>query len=290
MAQIALGTVQFGMRYGIANQSGQVCLTEARKMLELAAVNNIGAIDTAIAYGESESCLGEIGVQGFKVVTKLPVVPEDCPDVRGWVYEQVAASMTRLRVSSLYGLLLHRSEQLFDKRIGNKLYDALQEIKASGQVRKVGVSIQNPHELERIITLFPSGLVQAPFNLVDRRLHTGGWLSRLKGNDIEVHTRSVFLQGLLLMSLTAIPAQFSSWGSLWTTWHAWLSLHDISALQACLAFPMGFQEIDSVVVGADSARQLQQILIASIFYQQTDLPSLQCEDEKLINPACWLPS
>lgn len=285
-AVLALGTVQFGLPYGIANQVGQVSRQEAKAMLQLAAANGIDTLDTAIAYGESETCLGEVGTQGFKLVTKLPAVPEGCADVSGWVQDQVAASLVRLGVSAVYGLLLHRSEQLLDSR-GKELYQALQDLKDSGQVQKVGVSIYAPSELEAVTKLFRLDLVQAPFNLVDRRLHTTGWLRRLKDDGVEIHARSVFLQGLLLMPQAAIPPKFAPWSSLWKRWHQWLSDHDVSAVQACLAFPLGFSEIDRVVIGADSVSQLAQIISAAQSAPQVYLPDLQSEEESLINPSCW---
>jgi len=283
--RLALGTVQFGLPYGIANQAGQVTRTEAKAMLQLAVNNGIDTLDTAIAYGESETCLGEVGTQDFKLVTKL-ALPDGCADVRGWVQEQVAGSLTRLGVRAVYGLLLHRSEQLLGSN-GKAFYQALQELKDSGQVQKVGVSIYSPSELEAISKLFCLDLVQAPFNLVDRRLHTTGWLRRLKNDGVEIHTRSVFLQGLLLMPQAAIPNKFAQWGELWKRWHKWLSDYDVSAVQACLSFPLAFSEIDRVVVGADSVNQLEQIIAAAISVSPVDLPDLHCEAESLINPACW---
>ena len=284
--RLALGTVQFGLPYGIANQVGQVTRPEAKAMLQLAAANGIDTLDTAIAYGISETCLGEMGTQGFKLVTKLPALPDGCDDINSWVQEQVAASMARLGVSAVYGLLLHRSEQLLGPN-GKGLYLALQELKDNGQVLNVGVSIYAPNELGAITKLFRLDLVQAPFNLVDRRLHTPGWLQRLKDEGVEIHTRSAFLQGLLLMSPAAIPLKFSPWSHLWEKWHKWLSDNEVSAVQACLAFPLAFKEIDRLVVGADSVDQLKQLIGLTNSAQLSDFPNLKCEDEHLINPACW---
>ena len=98
MSRLALGTAQFGLAYGIANQEGQVTRSDSNTMLQLAAANGIDMLDTAIAYGESETCLGEVGVQGFKLVTKLPAVPDDCMDVQNWVQEQLKVSLARLNV------------------------------------------------------------------------------------------------------------------------------------------------------------------------------------------------
>jgi aryl-alcohol dehydrogenase-like predicted oxidoreductase len=284
--RLALGTVQFGLPYGIANQDGQVSRLATKAMLQLAATNSIDMLDTAIDYGESETCLGEVGVQGFKLVTKLPAVPDGCADVRNWVQEQIAASLTRLGVSTVYGLLLHRPEQLLGTS-GKALYQTLQVLKETGLVQKVGVSVYAPSELEALTPQYHFDLVQAPFNLMDRRLHTTGWLQRLKYEGVEVHTRSAFLQGLLLMPQTAIPPKFAPWSDLWERWHKWLSDHDVSAVQACLAFPLSVPEIDRVVVGADNVSQLEQVISAAASDVPSDLPDLSCDAENLINPARW---
>ncbi|MBK7354702.1 MAG: aldo/keto reductase [Propionivibrio sp.] len=284
--KLALGTVQFGLKYGIANQSGQVMRTEAKAMLQLAADIGIDTIDTAIAYGESEACLGEAGIQGFKLVTKAPPAPDGIADAGRWIRDQMAASLDRLGVNSIYGLLLHQSDQLLGLH-GKDIYHSLQCLKESGQVKKIGVSVYSPRELEVIPKLFCLDLVQAPFSLVDRRLQSTGWLQRLKDAGVEIHTRSAFLQGLLLMSRADTPTKFSPWNALWDRWNQWLSGHEISALQACLAFPLSFPQIDRVVVGADSVRQLAQIFRAASNAPQSCWPDLQCEDENLINPSRW---
>jgi aryl-alcohol dehydrogenase-like predicted oxidoreductase len=284
--KLALGTVQFGLPYGIANQAGQASRSEAKLMLQLASASGIDTLDTAIAYGSSETCLGEAGVQGFKVVTKLPVVPDDCGDVSAWIQQQVNLSLLRLGVTAVYGLLLHRPDQLLGAN-GAKIYQALQALKDKGQVQKVGISIYAPSELEALIPRFPFDLVQAPFNLVDRRFYSTGWMQRLKDNDVEVHTRSAFLQGLLLMNQSDIPSKFSQWGGLWNSWHEWLSEQNGLALHACLAFSLSFPEIDRVIVGADTVSQLAEIVSAVNDHPKYDFPNIQCGDENLINPGRW---
>jgi aryl-alcohol dehydrogenase-like predicted oxidoreductase len=286
MMRLALGTAQFGLPYGIANQDGQVTRPVAKAMLQLAAASRIDTLDTAIAYGESETCLGESGSRSFKLVTKLPAMPDGCADIGNWVQAQVAGSLSRLGATALDGLLLHRPRQLLEAG-GKALYHALQALKETEQVKKVGVSIYAPSELEALTPRYRFDLVQAPFNLVDRRLHTTGWLQRLKEEGIEVHTRSAFLQGLLLMSPATMPAKFASWSLLWSKWHDWLAEHSASAVQACLAYPLSFPEIDRVVVGADSVSQLEQIITAASSCAPVDLPDLRCNAENLINPAYW---
>jgi len=284
--RLALGTAQFGFSYGIANQTGQVMQADISKMLKLALSNGIDTLDTAIAYGESETCLGEFGTEGFKIVTKLPSLPENYSDVNSWVREQVSGSLARIGVSAVYGLLLHHPVQLIESN-GTKLFYALQELKQAGFIKNVGISIYSPTELDVLPKRFHFDIVQAPFNLVDRRLHITGWLQRLKEDDVEIHTRSSFLQGLLLMSGENRPSKFAPWSDLWKKWHKWLADQNVSAVQACLAFSLSFPEIDRVIVGADSVKQLQQIIEAASTVTVIQFPNLSCDDENLINPSRW---
>jgi len=284
--RLALGTVQFGLNYGIANQAGKVRLSAAKNMLQLLINNGGDTLDTAVAYGESESCLGEIGTKGFKLVTKLPAVPDGHSDINNWVREQIAASVNRLGVDSVYGVLLHRSDQLLMTN-GRVLFNALQDLKETGLVQKIGVSVYAPSELDALIPQYQFDLIQAPLNLIDRRFATSGWLQRLQQKNVEIHTRSAFLQGLLLMPREAIPSKFAPWAALWDNWHNWLACHAVSAVQTCLAYPLAFPEVERVVIGADSLSQLEQIIEAALPVHIDGLPDLHCEDGNLINPANW---
>jgi hypothetical protein len=189
-------------------------------------------------------------------------------------------------VQSVYGLLLHRSDQLL-KPNGKALFKALQELKEAGLVQKIGVSIYAPSELDMLIPQYQFGLVQAPFNLIDRRISQSGWLQRLKQDGVEIHTRSAFLQGLLLMPRSEIPSKFATWSELWDIWHNWLAQHSVTAIQASLAYPLSFAEIDRVVVGADSVSQLEEIFSAATGVTSVDFPDLHCDAESLINPSKW---
>ena len=282
-SRLTLGTAQFGMPYGIANASGQVSRDEAKRILNIARANRIDSIDTAIAYGESEECLGDAGVGNFRVVTKLPPVPEDVPDVKGWIGGQVEASLRRLRIDTLYGLLLHRSAQFGAARVRT----ALARQKASGKVRKIGVSIYAPDELDELPVAGALDIVQAPLNLVDHRLVSSGWLDRLHGYGIEVHARSAFLQGLLVMTRTSIPERFFKWSGIWDAWHDWLSVNNMTAVQACLGFALSFPEVDRVVVGVETVHQLSQLIEAARLPMNIDFPDIASTEAKLINPSLW---
>ncbi len=216
-ARLVLGTVQLGMAYGIANRDGQVSAEEAAAILAQAREGGIRTLDTAIAYGESEQRLGQIGVRDWQVISKLPPIPAGTSDVRAWVRSSLEGCLMRLGIPRLHGLLLHRSQDLIGPHAAT-LGAALEEVKAEGRVSKLGVSIYSPDELEPLYSRFALDLVQAPFNVVDRRLETSGWLARLRSGGTEVHVRSAFLQGFLLMPPAERPAHFARWNTLWATW------------------------------------------------------------------------
>jgi hypothetical protein len=285
-SRLALGTVQFGLSYGVSNRQGQTSLDVAGRMVSFAADIGVNTIDTAIDYGESEQVLGKIGVGNFNVVSKLPPLPKSVRDVDSWAFCEAEASLKRLKLDRLHGLLLHRSSDLHDAR-GTALYAAMQKLQSKGYVQKIGISIYSPAELDSCVGKFEFDLIQAPFNLVDHRLFTSGWLQRLKENGCEVHVRSAFLQGLLLLPQSAIPDKFSQWSSIWNNWHQWLRQHDADAVRACLGYPLSFPQIDRIIVGANDLEQLRQIAIVvghNIDYQ---FPNLACNEENLINPARW---
>jgi len=284
--RLALGTVQFGLPYGIANQTGQVSRDEVAAILEYAQLSGVDTLDTAMAYGESEKCLGKAGIADWRVVSKLPVAEECCPDVSAWVRESVADSLGRLSISRLYGLLLHRSDEFLAPH-GDRLYRAMLTLKNTGIVEKIGVSVYEPDELEALCSRFHFDLVQVPFNILDHRFATSGWFDRMKQAGTEIHVRSIFLQGLLLMDKDRRPAYFERWGQLWQLWEAWLDERGLTPLQACVGHALSYPEIDRVLVGVESLKQIKEILSGAKVEGVVPPKSLTSNDGDLINPSHW---
>jgi aryl-alcohol dehydrogenase-like predicted oxidoreductase len=282
--RLALGTAQFGMSYGIASATGRMPLDACGEILALARASGVDTLDTAIAYGEAEAVLGRIGVDNMRVITKLPALPDDVADVEGWVHRMITGSLMRLGIASLDSVLLHRPGQLLERR-GQLLHDALAGLKAEGITRRVGVSIYAPDELDAILPRFQLDLVQAPFNVFDRRLERSGWLQRLSAAGVEVHVRSVFLQGLLLMKHA--PHGFERWAPLWRRWSEWIEASSVTRVRACLQFALGQPDVQRVVVGVDSAEHFQQILAAADAPCTLPPDNLSTGDVDLIDPSRW---
>lgn len=284
--KLALGTAQFGLSYGVANASGQVSEDEVRKILNYAHANGIESIDTATAYGSSEQVLGRCGVESFNIISKILNVPNDNNNVYEWVEKQAVNSIDRLGVNSLHGLLLHRPMQLFEPE-GYSLYQSLLKLKQAKVVKKIGVSVYSAIELESILAHWDFDIVQVPLNLLDRRMVDTGSLARLKSKSVEIHVRSVFLQGLLLLPKAKRPAFFLDWADIFQEYDNWLLKNNLSPLTACLQYALSLPEVDRIIVGVDSFQQFEEIIRASSYKPLSFPSSFSCSDERLVNPASW---
>ncbi len=288
MSKIALGTVQFGIDYGINSENGQVRPEEVRSILNYAHSQNIDLLDTAPAYGNSEKVLGAANVQNFKVVTKTRHFDnaEISNDDIELLKKDFSCSLADLRQESFYGVLVHNASDLL-KPGSKKLFDQLESLKQAEKIKKIGVSVYDNKQLQSILENFDIDIVQLPFNILDKRLIDSGMLSILQNRGIEVHARSVFLQGLLLMSNQDRPRKFHRWNALWKTWHEWLNDNQITALEAAIRHAVSMPEISKVLVGVDTKDQLKEIIIASDGIFPNIPAELYTNDVNLLNPSNW---
>ena len=286
-SRLALGTAQFGSQYGVANRAGAIPDRELAAILQAAKTAGINVCDTAALYGNAESRLGNAGVDGWRIVTKLPAVPADISDIEAWVIAALRDSLARLRQRSVYGLLLHRAADLRGPHAAS-LYAALASARAQGLVTKIGLSIYDPAELDDLWPAFRFDLVQAPLNVFDRRLVSSGWLERLARDGAEVHARSAFLQGALLMSDAERPSYFDRWSPLFAEWSAWLRQHRVTAAKACLDFVLSHRAVSQVVIGVDSQAQLRELVAAAGAPAAVAPPAgLASDDVELLEPFRW---
>jgi len=286
--RLALGTAQFGIHYGIANVLGQVSYEDAEAMLLMARNAGIDTLDTAIAYGEAESLLGCIGVSDFQLISKIPAIREPTGSGEDWVQIQVESSLSRLRVNRLKGLMLHAPDDLLGPH-GLSIARGMQRVKEAGLVDFLGLSVYNPEQLAAVIELLPVEIIQIPLNIFDRRFFESGWLDRLTQQGIEIHARSAFLQGLLLMASENVPSIFKPFSPIIDNWHSWLAKQSpkISPVQACISHVASYSGISRIVIGADTCGQLQEILIAASLNSRQAPACLSSPATSLINPSEW---
>ncbi len=286
MSKIALGTAQFGLPYGISNVNGQVERAEINQIFKQARTAGITMLDTAIAYGNSEENIGATDSEGFEVVTKLPPLTGAETSVSQWARSQIENSLAKLKRNSVYGLLLHNPADLLGA-YGDELYASLALLKEEGLVKKIGISIYTPTELDSLIPTYMPDIVQAPLNVFDRLLETSGWLARLSKMNVEVHIRSVFLQGLLIQKPTERPANFEKWNQEFAKFDSWTESRQVSRLAACLGHVLSYPEISKVLVGVTSTNELAEIITATTGESQRAPDNLQSSDLELIQPINW---
>ena len=285
--KLALGTVQFGLDYGVANTDGKVDTTTMTSILQEAWAKGIDTLDTAISYGESEKRLGMTNVKDWRIVTKLPEIPNECTNINTWILNQVQKSLLRLGVTRISALLLHRPDQLLESN-GVEIWKALQDLKQKNIVKKIGFSVYDCNQLDALWDSFQPNIVQMPYNLLDQRFLISGWMKKMNDAGVEIHVRSIFLQGLLLMSKSDRPEKFNHWKEIWEVLDAWLLEYDITAVEAAISFAMDNPYIDKIVVGVDNVQQLEEILSIILKRKIVHPPkSLHTSDVRLINPSQW---
>lgn len=284
--KIVLGTAQFGMHYGISNTRGQVPLEEVCHILEFAYQNGVTTLDTAAAYGESESVLGQALQETafpFKVISKLPPIGA-VADVR----RKVEASLEKLQVDQLYGYMLHSFSTYQDMP---QVMEALYLLQEEGLVEKIGISLYHPEDAAMLLSENVAlNLTQVPFNIFDQRFKSA--LGLLKANLVEVHARSAFLQGLFFMEPQTLPPHFTGVAPKINKLQQ-LARHAEVPLEAMLLlFVLAQNNIDKVTLGVNSLKDLQQNLAVDVYLQriQEMLPELRSfmeTDENILLPYKW---
>ena len=284
--KLILGTAQFGQNYGITNVTGKVSAVEIKSIFKNARSNQINTLDTASSYGDSEKVLGNIGISDFDVITKLPSIGSSTSKIYENYENVIVSSLKDLKISCIETVLLHRPEELLSF-YGDAIYDALRKLKDRGLVNRIGISIYSPELLEDINPKYLFDVIQVPLNVFDRRIISSGWLTRLSQMGVSVIARSVFLQGILLSQVNDLPAYFSQWRPHFKQWIEFYQENGLTALEASLQFILQVPEIDKIIVGIESDRQLTEVVRAINNPVIIKSNHLETADLDLISPVHW---
>lgn len=286
MSELVLGTVQFGLNYGITNSAGEISDSEMAAMLNLATDRGINLFDTAADYGNSQHRLGTVtqNNQGRKYVTKFSLPADGSKPTPANIFQD---SLKQLKVEQLHGVLFHKLENLADFRTQSTI-EILRAGRESGQVERIGVSIYNSEDLSKACEVFPDfDIIQLPANILDLELLESIPLLELKERGVEVHVRSVFLQGLLLSNPDTLPEYFELLTPALVELRKVAENTGKSVLELVLGKMRNHPVIDAVLVGATSAGELDEVTtawIASKEAEEFDLPEVPRE---LLDPRGW---
>lgn len=286
--RLVLGTAQMGLRYGVANRHGKPDAGAVTEILSHARAAGVTTLDTATAYGDAETVLGRAGLAGWQVITKIPSLNTLAPADAGRVArETVQRSCDRLGVAQLHAVLLHDAGDAIGPA-GPVLAETLAALQADGTVAHTGLSIYGGQELGELPVGYAPQIIQAPLNLLDQRLLRTGVAARLKQQGCALHARSLFLQGLLLMAPARRPVRFRPWADALARFDARVASLGTDALALCLGFALSAPDIERLVVGVESAAQLDGIIAALARAPAApDLSDLDSDDPELTDPRRW---
>ena len=275
MNKLVLGTVQFGLQYGV-NSAGRPGEEAVMRILEEAAKGGITTLDTSSAYGNSEEILGKcIASAGqFKIVSKYP--KGETP-----VQEMFESSLRRLHVDRLYGYLLHHFE-VYRNEPG--VWEAFLALKESGKVQKIGFSLYSPDELELILkNKAPFDLLQFPYSIFDKKFQP--YMKDLHEKGVEIHVRSTFLQGLFFKDRNALPEKLQPMKKYLLQLDEFSRESGLGIAEIALNYNLQNPCIDGVLIGVDNAEQLKANLL-SVKDTPVDF-EIEVNEQELLNPANW---
>jgi aryl-alcohol dehydrogenase-like predicted oxidoreductase len=291
-ARLGLGTAQFGADYGVSNSLGRPSEAEIVAILDRAATAGFGYLDAAPSYGEAESLVGRHlpEAHDFRIVSKTLPIADDAiaAQQRCAIVDGIEVSCERLRVGRLYGVLVHRAADI-RKKGWQYIVDGLNDAKSRGLVERIGVSVYDADDLSLLESRFRPDIVQLPCNFLDRRLIDAGWLDRLKASGAEIHARSIFLQGLLLMPPADIADYFAPVREAIADLQARWRSRGLTPLAGCLGFVAQQPQIDAIIVGVNRRVEIEDIeaALAQASASEADFGDEPPIDARYVDPRRW---
>jgi aryl-alcohol dehydrogenase-like predicted oxidoreductase len=277
--RLGLGTAQFGLGYGITNEAGKVPASEVDRILARARAAGVDLLDTAAGYGDAEAVLGSANAagRGFRIVTKISGPPSGFAE---------AARACATRLGTVPDAVLLHDASILAGTEGGAAARALLDLREKGLARAVGLSVYAPAALEAAVGLLSPDIVQLPFNALDRRFERSGWLERLAGMGIEVHARSLFLQGALLAPSTPPRLDFAE--PRFDAFRRAAAMASLTALELCLAVGLSAR-LDRLIIGVTSEAELSAILEATgrAPHAPRGIEDLATDDLRLVDPSRW---
>ncbi len=299
ISRLILGTVQFGLNYGIANKSGKPSKEQVEEILLNAFDSGINALDTANAYGDSEKILGEIiskypKKEDIIIITKLsPKVDETTSDreIKNQIEQSVHSSLSNLNLDSIPIYMLHRAEQMLIK--DGAVIKHISRLKEEGLINNIGVSVYTPEEAETALSIDEITAIQVPFNVFDHRLIKSGFFEKAHSKDIAVFVRSIYLQGLILMENSDVPDKLMDIIPFKNQLKEICEHSGRTVNEVAMKFPLTQEGVTGIVFGVDNLNQLKENInlynkhslekpiIENILNEFNDIP------EYLLDPRQW---
>ena len=279
--KIILGTANFSKNYGV--QKKNLNSSEIKKIINFSLRNNINFFDTALNYKNVSDQLSGFLQKNVKVITKINI-SKNVQNPYEYIISEINKSLKKLRIKKFYAVLLHNSDCLKIKN-KKKILKALKYLKEVKKIKKFGISIYSTKELDKYYKFLSPEIIQIPINIFDQRLLKSKWMHNLNKDNVEIHARSIFLQGVLLKSNLPFKTN-SNINKQWYYWKSWLMKNKLSPFDACMQFINKQKKIDKFVFGVDNLKQIRQILNFK-FKKKINFSKLSTDNEKILHPQNW---
>jgi len=256
--KIILGSANVNVDYGL--KKNKLKINEFNSLLNFAFKKGIKTIDTSPQYGDSEKIIG-LSKKNFNVITKIPKIPKKIKikQIEKWIINIIKKSKKNLKGKKIYGILLQNAEILLGSK-AKIINETLLKLKDCGNFEKIGVSIYNFKTLNLIIDKLNIDFVQLPYNVLDQRFKEKKLINKLKQKNIEIHARSIFLQGLLIEKNINLPKKMIGLEKAIFKWNTWISKKNINPVNACLAFVLQNKNINKIVIGFNSKNNFEDVI------------------------------
>jgi len=261
--KLVLGTAQLGLDYGygIANKIGKPEENKAFEIMKYAAENGISYFDTAHSYGNSEIIIGKFlnAYKSYKdkinIITKMAPLNKEKLNEKD-INNRFFKSLHRLGQKSIYCYMIHDFKDIENNC--DEVGKAFLKFKDNNYIKKIGVSIYEPYQLEFLVKYFDFDLVQLPISIFDQRFINDNFLQRAKRKKIEIYARSIFLQGLLFLEENNFPPKMNEFKDHILRLNEISLRYNLSKEEIALLFVNAINEIDKIVIGAEKISQLQR--------------------------------
>ena len=256
--KIILGTANFSQDYGFQKKSIK-STNKIHKILSYCKKNKIKFLDTAFSYIKEKKILMKIEKSGLAIITKFSLndLSIDSKNIDDFS-KKLTSNLNIINTKNIYAVLLHNYKDLENKDYRSKILKALKILKKKKKIKKIGVSVYEPSDLSKILKFWTPDIVQVPINPLNHSFLKNNFLMKLKKKKIEIHARSIFLQGVLIMRYSDIPLNLKKKKSI-KKWNKWCTENKINKLEALISFIKKIKEVDKVVIGVDSLINLKQV-------------------------------
>jgi aryl-alcohol dehydrogenase-like predicted oxidoreductase len=253
--KIVLGTANFSSIYGINHK--KVKEKELHKIISYCKRNKIHYLDTATVY-KNYNLLSKLNISKFKIITKLKDFSEiKKNNIEEEIINYIENLLKSLKIKQIYGLLLHDIKPMYSKN-ADTIIRSLELLKKKKLVKKIGISCYKLKDIN-LIKKYKFEIVQFPLNIFDQRLLNKKTFSLLNKKKIEVHARSIFLQGLLLQDFKKLPNYFNKWKNEILKYENFSKKSQKSKFELCVNFIKQQKLIDMMIVGVENKNQIDQI-------------------------------